>query len=90
MKTVFIGNLPSDTTEQEVTDLFSTYGRVHGLRLTRDVFSGLCRGFGFVKMEGHEARAAIGGLNGQELRGQRLKVNEERAPTNARGGRRHR
>ncbi|TVR61737.1 MAG: RNA-binding protein [Candidatus Competibacteraceae bacterium] len=90
MKTVFIGNLPSDTTEQEVTDLFSAYGRVHGLRLTRDVFSGLCRGFGFVKMEGHEARAAIGGLNGQELRGQRLKVNEERAPTNARGGRRHR
>jgi RNA recognition motif-containing protein len=90
MKTVFIGNLPSDTTEQEVTDLFSAYGRVHGLRLTRDVFSGLCRGFGFVKMEGHEARAAIGGLNGQELRGQRLKVNEERAPANARGGRRHR
>lgn len=87
MKTVFIGNLPSDTTEQEVTDLFTAYGRVHGLRLTRDVFSGLCRGFGFVKMEGHEARAAIGALNGRELRGQRLKVNEERAPTNARGGR---
>lgn len=87
MKTVFIGNLPSDATDQEVTDLFAAYGRVHGLRLTRDVFSGLCRGFGFVKMEGHEARAAIAGLDGQELRGQRLKVNEERAP-NTRGGRR--
>ncbi|MDG4552340.1 MAG: RNA-binding protein [Candidatus Contendobacter sp.] len=87
MKTVCIGNLPSDATEQEVTDLFAAYGRVHGLRLTRDVFSGLCRGFGFVKMEGHEARAAIGGLNGLELRGRRLKVSEERPPT-ARGGRR--
>ncbi|MFZ1325589.1 MAG: RNA-binding protein [Candidatus Contendobacter sp.] len=86
MKTVFIGNLPADATDQEVTDLFAAHGRVHGLRLTRDVFSGHCRGFGFIKMEGHEARAAINALNGQELRGQRLKVNEERAP-NARGGR---
>ena len=53
------------------------------------MFTGACRGFGFVKMEGHEARAAIGALNGRELRGQRLKVNEERAPTD-RGGGRHR
>lgn len=89
MKTVFVGNLPSDTTEQEVTEMFAAYGRVHGLRLTQDVFTGACRGFGFVKMEGHEARAAIGALNGRELRGQRLKVNEERAP-NVRGGGRHR
>jgi RNA recognition motif-containing protein len=46
-----------------------------------------CRGFGFVEMEGHEARAAIGALNGWELRGQRLKVNEER-PKERSGGRR--
>ncbi len=87
MKTIFIGNLPPDTTEDEVNQMFSAHGRVRSLRLVRDVFSGACRGFGFVEMEGHEARAAIGALNGWELRGQRLKVNEER-PKERAGGRR--
>lgn len=87
MKTIFIGNLPSDATEDEVNQMFSAHGRVRSLRLVRDVFSGACRGFGFVEMEGHEARAAIGALNGWELRGQRLKVNEER-PKERAGGRR--
>ncbi len=86
MKKIFIGNLPSDATEQEVTDLFSTHGRVRSIRLVRDVFSGACRGFGFIEMEGHEARAAIGSLNGTEIRGKLLKVNEER-PQNKGGGR---
>jgi RNA recognition motif-containing protein len=44
----------------------------------QDVFSGKCRGFGFIEMEGHEARAAIAGLNGKELRGHIMRVNEER------------
>ncbi|HRD64787.1 MAG TPA: RNA-binding protein [Candidatus Competibacter sp.] len=87
MKTIFVGNLPPDATEQEITELFSAHGRVRSLRLARDVFSGTCRGFGFVEMEGHEARAAIGALNGWELRGQRIKVNEER-PKERAGGRR--
>ncbi|HHW77620.1 MAG TPA: RNA-binding protein [Xanthomonadaceae bacterium] len=87
MKTIFIGNLPPDATEDEVNQMFSAHGRVRSLRLVRDVFSGACRGFGFVEMEGHEARAAIGALNGWELRGQRLKVNEER-PKERAGGRR--
>jgi len=87
MKTIFVGNLPPDATEQEITELFSAHGRVRSLRLARDVFSGTCRGVGFVEMEGHEARAAIGALNGWELRGQRIKVNEER-PKERAGGRR--
>lgn len=78
MKKIFVGNLPSDVTEQEVTELFSAYGRVRSIRLVQDVFSGACRGFGFIEMEGHEARAAIAGLDGAELRSKRLKVNEER------------
>lgn len=78
MKKIFVGNLPSDVTEQEVTELFSAYGRVRSIRLVQDVFSGACRGFGFIEMEGHEARAAIAGLDGAELRNNRLKVNEER------------
>ncbi len=90
MKKIFIGNLPADATEQELTALFSAHGRVRSIRLVQDVFSGACRGFGFIEMEGHEARAAIGALNGLELRGKLLKVNEERPQDNkhARGGRR--
>jgi RNA recognition motif-containing protein len=90
MKKIFIGNLPPDVTEQELTDLFSTHGRVRSIRLVRDVFSGACRGFGFMEMEGHEARAAIGALNGTELRGKLLKVNEERAQNKGARGRRRR
>lgn len=64
MKKIFAGNLPADTTEQELTTMFAAYGRVRSIRLARDVFSGTCRGFGFIEMEGHEARAAISALNG--------------------------
>jgi RNA recognition motif-containing protein len=79
MKRIYAGNLPPDTTEKELTELFAAHGRVRSIKLANDVFSGKCRGFGFVEMEGHEARAAIAGLNGKELRGNLLRVNEERA-----------
>jgi RNA recognition motif-containing protein len=89
MKKIFVGNLPSDVTEEELTTAFSPFGRVRSIRLVQDVFTGACRGFGFIEMEGHEARAAIAGLNGTDLRGNMLKVNEERPQTkNARRGRR--
>jgi RNA recognition motif-containing protein len=78
MLKLFVANLPSDTTEQEFTDLFAAHGRVRSMRLAREIFSGKCRGFGFLEMEGHEARAAIARLNGKELRGNVLRVGEER------------
>jgi len=84
MKRIYAGNLPSDTTEKELSELFSAHGRVRSIRLVNDVFSGKCRGFGFVEMEGHEARAAIAGLNGHQLRGNLLRVNEEK-PREQRG-----
>jgi len=85
MLRIYAGNLPADATEKEVTELFSAYGRVRSIKLAHDVFSGKCRGFGFVEMEGHEARAAIAGLNGKTLRGNILRVNEEKKDN--RGGR---
>jgi len=80
MKKIFVGNLPPDSSEEEVTALFAQHGRVRSIHL----------GFGFVEMEGHEARAAIAALNGTHLRTNQLKVNEERPkPGGRRGGRRH-
>jgi RNA recognition motif-containing protein len=77
LKTLFVGNLPASTSEKELKDLFSGYGTVRSFRLVTDVFSGQCKGFGFIEMEGHEARAAIAGLNGKDFNGKPMKVNFE-------------
>jgi|TARA_B110000046_G_C12942071_1_gene376241 RNA recognition motif-containing protein len=77
LKKLFIGNLAPSTKEQELQDLFSEFGKVRSLKLVTDVFSGQCKGFGFIEMEGHEARAAIAGLNGRDFNGKQLKVNFE-------------
>ncbi|MGB5260956.1 MAG: RNA-binding protein [Gammaproteobacteria bacterium] len=77
MKKLFIGNLPASTTESDLLGLFSKYGTVRSSRLVADVFSGQCKGFGFIEMEGHEARAAIAGLNGKDFNGNPIKVNFE-------------
>ncbi len=83
MKRLFVGNLPSDATESSVEELFSEYGKVRSIQLIADIFSGKCRGFGFVGMEGHEARAAIAALDGNLYCGKPLKVKfEEAAPGN--------
>lgn len=78
MRRIYAGNLPPDTTEKDLTELFSAHGKVRSIKLMHDVFSGKCKGFGFIEMEGHEARAAIAGLNGKEFRGNLIRVNEER------------
>ncbi len=85
MKKLFIGNLPASTNEEELQALFSEFGTVRSLRLVTDVFSGQCKGFGFIEMEGHEARAAIAGLDGQDFNGKPLKVNFETPKPGRRG-----
>jgi RNA recognition motif-containing protein len=77
LKKLFIGNLPAATSEQDIRDLFSEFGTVRSSKLVMDIFSGQCKGFGFIEMEGHEARAAIAGLNGRDFNGQPMKVNYE-------------
>lgn len=86
MKKLFVGNLPTSATDKEVHDLFSQFGKVRSLTLATDVFSNKCKGFGFIEMEGHEARAAIAGLNGKDFSGKPLKVNFE-MPKKLRRGR---
>jgi RNA recognition motif-containing protein len=86
MKTIFVGNLAPDTTEEDLRGLFSQHGTVRGMKLAMDVFSGKCRGFALVDMEGHEARASMAALNGAELKGRNIRVNEEQ-PRGKRKGR---
>ena len=77
MKKLFVGSLPPTTTEESLTELFSQYGKVRSLKLAKDLFSGKCKGFAFLEMEGHEARAAMAELNGKTVGGNSLKVRFE-------------
>lgn len=90
LKKLYVGSLPPTSTENGVQELFSQYGRVHSIKLAKDLFSGTCKGFGFLEMEGHEARAAIAGLDGKSWEGNFIKVRFEdnRARGNNRGRRR--
>lgn len=77
MKKLFIGNLPSDSSEDAVRQLFSEYGTVRSIEIPADIFTGKLKGFGFVEMEGHHARAAIAELNGKLFGGRPLKIKFE-------------
>ena len=88
MKKLFVGNLAPQATEEEVTALFSEFGKVRKLELPRDIFSGRNKGFALVSMEGHEARAAMHGLNGKLFMDNNLKIRDEKPKTGGRGRRR--
>lgn len=77
MKRLFVGSLPPTSTEESVQALFSRFGTVRSIELVKDLFSGNCKGFGFLEMEGHEARAAIAELDGKSFEGNYLKVKFE-------------
>ncbi len=90
---IYVGNLSFDTTDTEVRELFSQYGEVNEVTLITDRDTGRPRGFGFVEMRNDQAaREAIGALDGKEVGGRSIKVNEARARTErpARGGGRNR
>jgi cold-inducible RNA-binding protein len=76
---IYVGNLSHQVSEDDLTQAFETFGQVASVTIIRDKFSGESRGFGFVEMPANEeAQAAISGLNGHELKGRTLNVNEAR------------
>lgn len=74
---IYVGNLSFDTTEDELRNAFAAYGEVSSVAVIKDKFSGQSRGFGFVDMAGKpEGNAAMQALNGTDLNGRSLTVNE--------------
>jgi RNA recognition motif-containing protein len=88
MKTLFVGNIAPGATENDIKDLFSEYGTVRKLEMPRDIFTGKCKGFAFVDMEGHEARAASAVLDGKFFMNNNLKVRDEKPKQKGKGRRR--
>ncbi len=80
MITISVRGLASSTTENGLVSLFSQYGKVHSAKLVTDLFTGKCRGFAEVKMEGHEARNAIDALNFKDIDGSTLRVEVYKGP----------
>ncbi len=87
MKNIFVGNLSFGSTEQDIRSLFETYGTVDRVNIVTDRDSGQPRGFGFVEMgNDREGEKAISGLNGRDVGGRALNVNEARPKTAGGGG----
>ena len=81
-KSIYVGNIAFSTSENELRDIFAQYGEVISVKFINDRETGRFRGFGFVEMDDSSAKQAIDALNGKEIAGRALRVNEaqERQP----------
>ncbi len=87
MKNIFVGNLNFNTSEEDLRQLFEPYGQVDRVSIMTDRDTGRSRGFGFVEMaSAEEGEKAIAALNGQEIGGRTLNINEARPKTERSGG----
>jgi len=85
---IYAGNLSYQVTEDDLRQAFESFGQVESAAIIKDKYSGQSKGFGFIEMPSKtEAQSAIDGLNGKELKGRTLNVNEARPRTESRGGR---
>ncbi len=76
---IYVGNLSYDATEEDIKKAFQEFGNVEAVKIITDRYSGRSKGFGFVTMpDDSEGKAAIDGLNGKNMQGRDLKVNEAR------------
>jgi RNA recognition motif-containing protein len=84
---IYVGNLSRQVTEEDLREAFEAFGQVASVTIIKDKFSGESRGFGFVEMPTKdEGQSAITGLNGKELKGRTLNVNEARPRSEGRRG----
>jgi len=84
---IYVGNLSSEATEDDLRQAFEAFGQVESVNIIKDKFSGESRGFGFVEMPSKsEAQKAIDEMNGKDLMGRAVNVNEARPRTERRGG----
>jgi len=87
MGKIYVGNCSFDVTEQQLRDVFAAYGEVSSVNVITDRDTGRPRGFAFVEMsDGASAQAAIRGVNGTDLGGRTLNVNEAKPRTEGGGG----
>ncbi len=79
---IYVGNLSYNATEETIRQAFESFGQVISARIIKDKYTGQSKGFGFVEMlEQSQAQAAIKSLNGKELLGKQMSVNEARPRT---------
>ena len=84
---IYVGNLSFDVNEEDLRKAFEEFGKIASVNLIKDKYSGQSRGFGFVEMSDKaEAQSAVKSLNGKELKGRALSVNEARPRSEGRGG----
>ena len=88
-KKIYVGNLSFEATEAQVNDMFAEFGKVDSIAMINDRDTGRFRGFGFVDMEDSAANAAIKALDGKDLDGRSLRVNEARPREDRSGGNRN-
>ncbi len=83
---IYVGNLSNEVTEEDLKQAFETFGEVESVKIIKDKYTDRSKGFGFVEMPSKaEGQSAIDGLNGKELKGKALNVNEARPRTESRG-----
>ena len=84
---IYVGNLSRETTEDDLKQAFEAFGQVESANIIKDRFTGESRGFGFVDMPSKsEAQTAITDMNGKDLKGRTINVNEARPRTEGRRG----
>ena len=84
---IYVGNLAREVTEDDLREAFAAFGQVSTATVIKDKFSGESRGFGFVEMPSkNEAQTAIDEMNGKDLKGRTINVNEARPKTDRGGG----
>ena len=85
---IYVGNLSYEVTEEDLQLAFEQFGQIESATIIKDKYSGQSKGFGFVEIASQaKGQAAIDGLNGKELKGRTLNVNEAQPRTQSRGNR---